>query len=221
MGGLTSIIRREFRLAHARRAEWGLPLVFYVIVVTAFALGGEPGTTVLAPFAASIAWVSALLAVIVSQERAFREDFEDGFIEQMALAPDPLAVLIGAKLLAQWILTGLPLAITAPFVASTLGLQGDALPVLGIALLLGTPALILLTGFGAALTVALPRAGLLLPLLVLPLCLPILVFGAGAVRAAQEGLSVAGPLYFVAALTMLCACGVPLACAAALRAQLE
>lgn len=218
---MLSVMRREFRLAGARRAEWALPLVLYTVVVTAFALGAEPGSARLAPFAASIAWVSALLAVLIASERAFREDFDDGYIEQLALAPTPLAALIAAKLLAQWLLVGLPLALLAPLVAGTLGLAAGELLVLSAALLLGTPALLLMAAFGAALTVALPRAGILLPLLVLPLCLPVLVFGAGAVRAVQAGMPAEGPLYFLAAFSLLCACGVPLACAAALRAQLE
>ncbi|HUS24090.1 MAG TPA: heme exporter protein CcmB [Candidatus Binatia bacterium] len=221
MGALAAVIRRELQLAARRRSEWIQPLLFYAIVALLFALGGAPSAGWLRVAAPSVLWVGALLAALLSLDRLFRADLEDGTLEQMLLSPAPLALLAAGKLAAAWLAIGVPLTAMAPLLALGLGLSPHAAAVLLASLALGLPALVLLAGFAAALTVALPRAGLLLPLLVLPLVAPVVIFGAGAVRAAASGLPADAPLYFLAALLALCACGVPLAAGAALRNAFE
>lgn len=217
MSPLLEVLVRELRLAARRRSEWVQPLVFYAIVATLFALGAAPGAPWLRVAGPSILWVGALLAALLSLDRVFRADYEDGTLEQMMLSPQPLAALVAAKLLALWLVVGLPLTLLAPLLAAGLGLEGPAVVVLLASLVLGLPALVLAAGFAAALLVGLPRAGVLMPVLVLPLLVPVVIFGAGAVRAAQAGLPADAPLYFLAAILVLALCGVPGAAAAALR----
>jgi heme exporter protein B len=171
--------------------------------------------------APSILWVGALLAALLSLERVFRGDHEDGTLEQQFLSPQAVSLLVAAKLLAQWLLIGLPLTLLAPVLGLAYGMPGEVIAVLVASLLLGLPALVMTAGFASALVVGLPRTGVLLPVLVLPLVCPVVIFGAGAVRAAQAGLSAAAPLYFLAAILVVCACGIPLAAAAALRNALD
>lgn len=221
MSALASVFLRELRLAARRRSEWAQPLLFYAIVATLFALGAAPGAPWLRIAGPSILWVGALLAALLSLERVFRSDFEDGTLEQMMLSPQPLPLLVAVKLFSQWLVVGVPLTLVAPVLAVGLGLNSAAVLVLLASLLLGLPAMVLVCGFASALLVGLPRAGLLLPVLVLPLLAPVVIFGAGAVRAAQSGLPAEAPLYFLAAILVLAICGVPLAAAAALRNTLE
>jgi heme exporter protein B len=221
MRAFIAVLARELRLAARRRAEWAQPLVFYAIIATLFALGAAPNAPWLKEAAPSVLWVGALLAALLSLERVFRDDHEDGTLEQLFLSPQPVSLLVAAKLLAQWLLIGLPLTVLAPVLALSLGFPAQAQQVLLMSLLLGMPALVLLAGFVGALVVGLPRTGVLIPVLVLPLVCPIVIFGAGAVRAAQSGLPAEAPLYFLGAILVFCLCLVPLAAAAALRNALE
>ena len=216
-----AVLSRELGLALRRRSEWAQPLVFYAVVATLFALGAAPNAPWLKVAAPSILWVGALLAALLSLDRVFRGDHEDGTLEQMFLSEQAVSVLVAAKLFAQWLMIGLPLTLLAPLLALGLGMDPGVIVVLVGSLLLGLPALILTAGFVSALIVGLPRVGVLLPVLVLPLVAPTVIFGAGAVRAAESGLAADAPLYFLAAILALCVCGVPLAAAAALKNALE
>jgi heme exporter protein B len=216
-----AVFRRELQLAARRPAEWIQPLVFYGLIALLFPLGLDPQDTALKSFAPAIVWVGALLAALLAVERMFRGDLEDGTLEQWLLAEAPTALLVAAKLAAQWLLIAAPLVVLAPVIGAMLGIQGAALPALAIGLLLGTPTLIVTGGFAAALTVGAPRAGILLPILVLPLMCPAVIFGSGAVRAAQSGLPYEAPLYFLGALLALALTLLPWAAAGALRNALE
>jgi heme exporter protein B len=221
MSAFAAVLGRELRLAARQRAEWALPLVFYAVVATLFALGASPDAPWLKIAAPSILWVGALLAALLSLERVFRGDHEDGTLEQLFVSPQAVSLLVGGKLLAQYLLIGVPLTLLAPILGFAYGMPGPVVTVLVASLLLGLPALVMTAGFASALVVGLPRTGVLMPVLVLPLVCPVVIFGAGAVRAAQSGLSAEAPLYFLAAILVLCVCGVPLAAAAALRNALE
>ncbi len=217
MSAAGAIFRRELQIALRRRAEWAQPLVFYGIVALLFPLGIAPESPALKTFAPAIIWVGALLAALLGVERLFRADLDDGSLEQMLIAEVPLALLIAAKLAAQWLLTAAPLVIASPLLGYGLGLETGPVIVLFWSLLLGTPTLIFTGGFAAALTVGAPRAGLMLPILVLPLMTPAVIFGGGAVRAAAAGLSPEAPLYFLGALLALSLTLLPMAAAGALR----
>lgn len=215
MNAFVATLRREARLASARKADFLLPPLFYSIVVTLFGLGAEPNDPALARFAPSVLWVGALLASMLTLDRLFRDDYEDGTLEQVFLAREPALLVVAAKLCAHWLSTGLPMTLLALPLALQLGVPGPTLLALWLGLLLGTPMLSLIGGFAAALTVGLTRAGLLLPVLVLPLIVPVVIFGAGAARSASEGLDPEGPLYFLGALLVLGLSFLPwLACAA-------
>ena len=216
-----AILRREVRLAARGKAAWLMPPLFYAVVVTLFALGTEPNDPQLARFAPAILWVGALLSSLLTLEKLFRADFEDGTLEQLFISPLPPVLAVFAKLLAHWLLSGLPMALLCLPLAGALNLPGAVLPPLFTGLLMGTGLLTLVGGFAAALTVGLPRAGALLPVLVLPLLTPVVIFGAGATRAAQTGLDAAAPLYFLAALLVLCLTLIPWAATAALRNAFE
>ncbi|WP_293373401.1 heme exporter protein CcmB [Nevskia sp.] len=217
MSAAGAIFRRELQIALRRRAEWAQPLVFYGIVALLFPLGIAPESPALKTFAPAIIWVGALLAALLGVERLFRADLDDGSLEQLLIAEVPLALLIAAKLAAQWLLTAAPLVIASPLLGYGLGLETGPVIVLFWSLLLGTPTLIFTGGFAAALTVGAPRAGLMLPILVLPLMTPAVIFGGGAVRAAAAGLSPEAPLYFLGALLALSLTLLPMAAAGALR----
>lgn len=216
-----AVFARELVLALRRPAEWAQPLVFYAVLTLLFPLALAAQEASLKSFAPAIVWVGALLAALLGIERLFRGDLEDGTLEQWLLAEAPAALLVAAKLSAQWLLIAAPLVAAAPLAALALDLEAAALRTLIASLLLGTPVLIFTGGFAAALTVGAPRAGLLIPILVLPLMCPVLIFGAGAVRAAQSGLSSAAPLYFLAAMLALSVTLLPWAIAGALRNALE
>ena len=216
-----AVIRRELRLAASAKIEWLMPLLFYALVVLLFGLGARPNDPELAVFVPAVMWVGALLAALLTLDRLFRSDYEDGTLEQIFLGTEPVTLIVLAKFTAHWLLTGLPLALLSAPLAAGLGLSATAIPVLTSGLLLGTPMLTLIGGFAGALTVGLPRAGVLLPLLVLPLVTPVLIFGTGAVRAAQSGLDATAPLYFLAAVLALSITLVPWVAAAALRNTFE
>jgi heme exporter protein B len=216
-----ALFRRDLTLAFRHRAEMANPLLFFVIVVTLFPMGISPETKILEAIAPGIIWVAALLAAMLSLDTLFRSDFEDGALEQILLSPHPAAVLVLAKVLAHWLVTGLPLILVAPLLGVLLALPGEAMWVLVATLALGTPVLSLVGAIGTALTVGLRRGGVLLSLLVLPLYIPVLIFGANAVGTAADGLPVIGQLYFLGALLVLSLTLAPLAIGAALRISLS
>lgn len=218
---IAAVSGRELRLAARQAAEWGQAPVFYLVVVTLFALAAAPRDPALARLAPSVIWVGALLAALLGIERMFRGDLEDGNLEIMLLSPAPMPLLVTVKIAVHWLLSAAPLVLIGPLAAAALGLGVGGCWTLFYGLLLGTPTLMFIGGFAAALTVGIPRAGLLLPILVLPLMGPIVVFAGGAVRAAVGGLPTAAPLLFLAAELVLALTLLPWVISAALRNALE
>lgn len=221
MTGFLALLRRDLLLLLRQRGELLHNLLFFLLVVCLFPLGTNPSPELLLSVTPALLWMAALLAALLSLHRLFRPDFEDGTLEQMLLAREPLPLLVLAKVLAYWIGGGLVFVLAAPLVVLLLGVPPGAIPVIMLSLLLGTPALGLIGAIGVALTLSLPRAGLLLSLLVFPLYVPVLIFGAGAMHAAIVGLPVAPPLYMLAGLLVLALTLAPLAAAAALRISME
>lgn len=218
MNALRATLLRELRIAARDRAALLMPSLFFAIVVALFAFGARPDDPQVAALAPAVLWVGALLAALLTLDRIFRADLEDGWLEQCFATPGAAFFVVLGKLAAHWLLTGVPLVVLAAPLALQLGFAGGApLGWLLLALLLGTPLLSLVGGFAAALTLGLPRAGLLLPVLVLPLLIPVVIFGSGAARAAQAGLDASGPIYFLAALLALALTLLPWATMAALR----
>lgn len=215
------LLVRDIRLAIRSGGGFGLALAFFLIVVVLVPFGVGPEREVLARIAPGVLWVGALLACLLSLDRIFATDYEDGSLELLATAPLPLEGLVLTKAVAHWLVTGLPLTIVAPMLGVLLNLPGEAYGVLMLTLALGTPALSVLGAFGAALTVGLKRGGLLLSLLVLPLYVPTLIFGADAVRRAADGLSTTTPILLVAVITLGTLAVLPFAAAAALRVNLR
>ncbi len=212
-----AVLNRDLRLAMRRRGDWVNPLVFFVIVISLFPLGVGPDTELLRQIAPGIIWVASLLATLLASETLFRADFDDGSLEQLVLSSQPLSVLVLAKVLAHWLITGLPLLFLSPLVAVVLQLQGRSIPALMASLLLGTLTLSLVAAIGAALTVGLRKGGVLLALLVLPLFIPVLIFGSSSVLAVEGGFPVQAHLSMLGALFLLSLALAPLAIAASLR----
>ena len=212
---------RDLRVALRTKGELGVQLLFYVIVVTLFPLATAPDRALLATLAPGVLWVAALLASLLSLQRLFAGDFADGTLEQLALSPYPLAALVSGKIAAHWLTTGLPVALLAPFLAAQYGLDDVPRYTLAAALLLGTPVLSLLGAIGAALTLGLRGGGSLLALLILPLYVPVLIFGAGAVEAVRGGLSAAPHLSLLAACLLVAVVGAPWAASSAVRIALD
>ncbi len=211
------LLLRDLRLALRARHELANPLIFFVLVVSLFPLAVTPTPELLQEMAPGVIWVSALLAVLLSLDRLFKQDYEDGSLDQLMLSPNPLVILVLAKVLAHWLLTGLPLVLISPMLALFMSVPMDTVSVMALSLLLGTPVLSLIGAIGVSLTVAVNRGGVLLSLIVLPLYIPILIFGANAIDVAADGLSVKGQMYFLAAVLALALSLAPLATAAALR----
>jgi len=216
-----ALLKRDLTLANRHRAELANPLLFFIIVISLFPLGISPESKILQAIAPGIIWVAALLAAMLSLDSLFRSDFEDGSLEQIVLTSHSLHFLVLAKILAHWLVTGLPLLLIAPLLSVLLFLPSEAVLTLILTLLLGTPILSLIGAIGVALTVGLRRGSVLLSLLVLPLYIPVLIFAAGAVNEATKGFPVAGQLYFLAALLSLSLTLSPFAIAAALRISLS
>ena len=216
-----TVLRRDLLLAFRRRSDVATTLFFFLIVSSLFPLGIGPEPAVLSGIAPGVLWVAALLAGMLSLTRLFSADFADGSLEQMLLAPQPLTLLVTAKVLAHWIVCGLPVVVLAPLIGLQYALPNEALLVLIISLLLGTPALSLIGAIGAALTLGVRGSGLLVALLVLPLYIPVLIFGAGAVAASQHGMSAQAHLSLLAACSILSLVLAPFATAAALRISVE
>lgn len=220
-GLLSLVIRRDMVLAMRRRADVLTTLIFFVMVVSLFPLGVGPELDMLRKMAAGVVWVAALLASMLSLGRLFSSDYLDGTLEQMMLAPQSLSVLVLGKILAHWMVSGLPLVLMAPVLGLQFDMSVQALWVLIVALLLGTPILSMIGAVGAALTLGLRGGGVLVSLLVLPLCIPVLIFGAGAVEAVATGMSVASQLSLLGALLVLAVVFTPWVTAQALRISME
>jgi heme exporter protein B len=216
-----TVLKRDLLLAFRRQSDIATTLFFFIIVSSLFPLGIGPEPAVLSSIASGVLWVATLLAGMISLTRLFAADFVDGSLEQMLLAPQPLALLVTAKVLAHWLVCGLPVVLLAPIIGLQYALPNDAILVLVYSLLLGTPALSLIGAIGAALTLGVRGSGLLVALLVLPLYIPALIFGAGAVAASQHGMSAQAHLSLLAACSLLALVLAPMATAAALRISVE
>lgn len=218
---MIALLVRDLRLAMRAGGGFGLGVAFFLILSALVPFGVGPDRAVLAPIAPGILWVGALLACLLSLDRIFALDHEDGSLDLLATAPLPLEGAVAVKALAHWVTTGLPLVLAAPLFGLLLHLPPRAMPALVLSLAVGTPALSMLGAFGAAITVGLRRGGLLLSLLVLPLYVPTLIFGAEITRRGAEGLAIATPLVFLAGITLAVLALIPLAAAAALRVNLR
>jgi heme exporter protein B len=215
-----AVMRRDLTLVWRRRGDAINPLLFALIVVALFPLAVGPEPATLQRMAAGVVFVALLLAGLLALDTLFRGDYEDGSLEQLVLAPHPLSLLLACKIAVHWLTTSLPLIVVAPLLAELLHLPHAVLPVLLVALALATPLLSLIGAVCVALTVGMHRSGMLLALLVLPLYVPVLIFGAGACNAAQAGLPFLAPLLWLGAALVLALVVAPLACAAALRISL-
>jgi len=212
---------RDLLLAVRRMADVLTTLFFFVIVVSLFPLGVGPEAETLRTIAPGVVWVAALLASMLALGHLFDSDFRDGTLEQMLLTPQPLSLLVLGKVMAHWVVTGLPLVLMAPLLGLQFDMAPAALPILVISLLLGTPAISLIGAVGAALTLGVRGGSVLVSLLVLPLYIPVLIFGAGAVEAGISGLGAGAHLSLLGAILVLALCFAPLAAATALRISLE
>lgn len=212
-----AVLKRDLLLAARRRSEMLNPLIFFLMVASLFPLGISPEPGFLAQIAPGVVWVGALLATLLSMDSLFRSDFDDGTLEQTLLSPQPLVLVVFAKVFSHWMMTGLPLTLLAPLLGVMLFLPIEGMSGLVLSLLLGTPTLSLIGAIGAALTVGLRKGGVLISLLVLPLYIPVLIFGSSAVQAAVTGLPLAGYLALLGAMLALGIVLAPLAIAAALR----
>jgi len=217
MNGFTALLMRDLRLVWRRPGDVGVVLAFFVVATVLFPLGIGPEANVLARIAAGVLWCAALFAALLSLERLFASDHEDGTLDLLLLAPWPLELAALAKCAAHWIVTGLPLSLLAPFLGIAFGLDGQSLLALGVTLLVGTPTLSLIGGLAAALTLGARRSGALLALLALPLCVPTLIFGAGAIETLAAGEGIVTHVAILAALALVALATTPWAIAAALR----
>jgi heme exporter protein B len=215
------LLRRQLVLAVRRPIEIGNPLLFFAMVVALFPLGLGPAPDQLAGFAPGILWIIALLSNLLTSDAVFRSDFEDGSLEQLLLAPQPLFISVLAYIGAHWLITGLLLALVSPVFALMLNLPGSATGALVLSLLLGTGVLSLVGCIGAALTVGLKRGGMLISLLILPLYMPVLIFGSAAVKAAVSGVPAGPYLAILGAMLCLAIALAPLAIAAGLRISVD
>ena len=222
MGGvLWAVIQRELQIAFQRLGDLASPLIFYVLVTALFPLALSPKREVLQNLGPAVLWIAALLALLLSMNVLFRTDIEDGSMEQLVIGPHSLPMIMLGKTIAHWLVSGLPLVLLAPLLAVTYYLPGQGVRALCLTLLIGTPTLSLLGSIGAALTAGIRQSGALLALLVLPLMLPVLMYGARATDLAARGEIIDGPLYLLSAFLVLSLTLVPLASAAAIRISLD
>ena len=219
--GFKVVLRRDLRVALRRRSDTFSTLIFFVMVASLFPLGVGPEPQLLRTMAPGVLWVAAMLASMLSMPRLFADDHSDGTLEQMLLSTHPLAVLVLGKTIAHWVGSGLPLVLLSPVLALQFDLSASATGVLVLSLLIGTPILSLVGSMGAALTVGLRGSSVLLSLLVLPLTIPVLIFGAGAVEAHTAGLDVSGHFSLLGALLIVTLMAAPWVAAAALRISME
>ena len=215
------LLQREMRQSFRRWSDLISPLVFFVVVASLFPLAISPAADVLRQVGPGVLWVAALLSMLLSMNRLFRDDYEDGSLEQLVLAPQPLDLLVLGKVLAHWLQMVLPLLLLTPAVATAYDLPGEATRVLLLSLLLGTPALSLIGGITAALTVGLRQGAGVLAILLLPLSIPVLIFGSRATDLAVSGMDTTGPLMLLGAMSILAASLAPFGIAAALRVSLD
>lgn len=219
--GVWLTLTRDIKLAMRSKGELAQALAFFIIVVSLFPLAIGPESAVLKRIAAGVVWVCALLAVMLTLPRLFQSDYLDGTLEQMALSPYPLALLCAGKMLAHWLSTGLPLALVAPVLGLQFGLDASELLVMVAGLLLGTPILTMLGAIGAALVLGVRGGSILMALLVLPLYIPVLIFGAGAVEASLAGIDAVANLSLLAAMLLFGLVTTPFAAAAAVKISLD
>lgn len=215
------LLWREMTLALRRKSEILTTMLFFVIVVSLFPLGIGPEIDTLREIAPGVLWVAALLASMLSLNRLFSDDYIDGTLEQLIISSQPLALLVFGKILAHWILTGLPLVLLSPVLGMQLGMDADSIVILMLTLLIGTPVLSLIGAVGAGLTLGVRGGGVLLSLLILPLYIPVLIFGSGAVESAQAGLGVEGHFSLLGAFLFASLVLAPLGAAASLRISLD
>lgn len=218
---LAAVFKRDLVIAFRQRSDMLNPIVFFLMVVTMMPLGISPQANTLSGLAPGLLWVIALLACLLSLDGLFRSDYDDGSLEQLLLSPQPLYFIVITKILVHWLTTGLPLTLVAPLLGVLLSLPAEGYVPLWLSMLLGTMTLSFVGGIGAALTVSLRKGGLLLSLIIMPLYVPVLIFGASAVRSAVEGVSYMGAL---AVLGMFCAIALmlaPLAIAGALNMSVQ
>ena len=221
MKAFLGILRRDLRLAFRRWSELATPLIFFTIVASLFPLASSPEVSQLRDAGTGVLWMSALLSSLLALDGLFRSDMEDGSMEHLVLSPAPLGLIVLAKTLAHWLVSGVPLVVLAPLLALSFNLPLEAIPTLMIALALATPTLSVLAAIGAALTVSLRGGGAIIGLLILPLTSPVLIFGTRAVDMAVHGESTLGPLYLLAALAVFSISLGPLAASAALKVAME
>ena len=220
LSAVWAVLCRELTLTLRQRGAVAQHVLFYGLVVTLFPLGTQSDAATLRIVAPAVIWMALLLSTLLSLQRLFQPDFEDGTLDQYLLSPTPLALIVLAKVTAHWLGGGLIAVLISPILLFLFGLPAKAFIPGLVALLLGTPTLALIGAIGTGLTLSLPRAGLLLCLLIFPLYVPVMIFGAGVMHAATVGLPVAGPLYLLAAMLALAVTLAPLAIAAALRISL-
>jgi len=219
--GLWLAVMRDLRLGLRSRAELLQALVFLVIVVSLFPLAVGPEDALLKRIAPGVVWVAALLAVLLTLPRLFAADHADGTLEQLALSPYPLALIAAGKMIAHWLMSGLPVALVSPLLGLQFGLDTHELWVLGTSLMLGTPVLSMIGAIGAALTLGVRGGSILMALLVLPLYVPVLIFGAGAVEQAMASIDYSANFSLLGAILLLGSISAPFAIAAALRISLD
>jgi heme exporter protein B len=218
---MLGIMRRDLSLALRRKNDSLSALFFFVVVASLFPLGIGPEPTLLAKIAPGMVWIAALLAAMLSLGRLFADDFHDGTLDQLVLAAIPLPLAVLSKTIAHWISSGLILTVASPILAIQFSLDSQSMVILVLTLLIGTPLLSLIGSIGAALTLATRGGGMLLSLLVLPLVIPVLIFGAGAVDAHQAGLPIDGHFYLLGAMLVIALFFAPIATAASIRIAVE
>ena len=221
MNAMFAIIQRDLLLVMRRKSEVLTALFFFFVVTSLFPLGIGADPALLRKVAPGVIWVAALLSTLLGLHRMFASDYQDGTLEQLVLAPQPLVLLVSGKIMAHWLVCGLPLVILAPIIGIQFDLDADSLYVLMASLLLGTPVLSLLGSIGAALTLGLRGGSVLMSLLILPLYVPVLIFGAGAVYANSVGLNISGHFSLLGALLILALAFVPWVSAAAIKIAIE
>jgi len=215
------LLKRDLTLAYRRRAELVNPLLFFVLVTAMFPLGIGNDAKLIEAVGPGVIWVAALLAALLSLDAMFRADYDDGSLEQFMLSAHPVSILVLAKVLAHWLVTGLPLFIAAPLLALLLNIPAEAIPTLMLTLILGTPVLSLIGSVGVALTVGLRRGGVILSLLILPLYVPVLIFATDTVKTAIVGIPITAQLSILSAMLVGSLVLAPLATAASLRISLS
>ena len=218
---LIRIIKRELRLAYLQPSEWLNPLWFMLLIITLFpiSIGAQP--KLLMQVAPAVAWIAALLSLLLSLERLFRDDYLDGSLEQLRLSTEPLPLIILAKIIGHWLVTGLPILVLSPLTSIFLSLNFVGWQALALTILLGTPTLLLLGSIALALTVGLKQGGMLLSLLLIPLAIPVLIFASGAIETAVQGGDYRGNLAILSAMLLLSICVAPFASAAAIKLSLQ